>query len=107
MVRSRSVHHKGGNVMTAATTTRSAKKLSLRRSLALVAGLALVALTFCAGRASAVPQPSMESALGHLEQAKVALERAEHNKGGFRAKALQLTSEAILAVREGIAVGNK
>ena len=93
--------------MTATTTTRNAKKISLRRMVALVGALALVALTFVAGRASAVPQPSMESALGHLEQAKAALERAEHNKGGFRAKALQLTSQAIVAVREGIAVGNK
>src|SRR6266542_3675026 len=104
------MHAKGGEVMaTAATTTtiNIATRVTLRRLALLVGALALVGLTFWAGRASAVPQPSMESALGHLEQAKAALERAEHNKGGFRAKALHLTSEAIVAVREGIAVGNK
>jgi hypothetical protein len=104
MVRSDAMHHKGGDVMAAASTTT---KMTLRRLAALLGALALVGLTFHAGRASAVPQPSMESALGHLEQAKAALERAEHNKGGFRVKALQLTSQAIGAVREGIAVGNK
>jgi hypothetical protein len=87
------------------TTTSNPR--TLRRLAALLGALALVALTFWAGRASAVPQPRMESALGHLEQAKAALENAEHNKGGFRVKALQLTNEAIAAVREGIAVGNK
>jgi hypothetical protein len=70
-------------------------------------GAAMLMLTFFAGRASAVPQPNMESALGHLEKAKAALERAEHNKGGFRVKALQSVNDAIAAVREGIAVGNK
>jgi hypothetical protein len=99
------MHHKGGANM--ATTTTSTSKGTLRRLALAMAALVLVALTFWAGRASAVPQPNMESALGHLEQAKAALERAEHNKGGFRAKALQHTNEAIVAVREGIAVGNK
>jgi len=70
-------------------------------------GAALLALTFFAGRASAVPQPNMEAALGHLEQAKTALERAEHNKGGQRVKALEHVAAAIAAVREGIALGNK
>jgi hypothetical protein len=35
------------------------------------------------------------------------LEKAEHNKGGFRVKALDHTNQAIAAVREGIAAGNK
>jgi hypothetical protein len=69
--------------------------------------VALLVSTFFAGRASAVPQPNMEAALGHLEKAKTALERAEHNKGGFRVKALDNVNQAIAAVREGIAIGNK
>jgi hypothetical protein len=69
--------------------------------------VALLAMMFFAGRASAVPQPNMEAALGHLEQAKAALERAEHNKGGFRVKALEHCNQAIASVREGIAAGNK
>jgi hypothetical protein len=72
----------------------------------LALALALVTTLF-ATRAQAVPQPNMEAALGHLEQAKTALERAEHNKGGFRVKALEATNAAIAAVREGIAVGNR
>ena len=75
-------------------------------SLAMVA-VVLMAMTFFVGRASAVPQPNMEAALGHLEQAKAALERAEHNKGGFRVKAMEHVNQAIAAVREGIASGNK
>ena len=75
-------------------------------SLAMVA-VVLMAMTFFVGRASAVPQPNMEAALGHLEQAKGALERAEHNKGGFRVKAIEHVTQAIAAVREGIASGNK
>jgi hypothetical protein len=84
-----------------------ATKTRLWKLSALVGAVALLVLTFCAGRASAVPQPNMEAALGHLEQAKAALERAEHNKGGFRVKAMELTNQAIAAVREGIAVGNR
>ena len=54
-----------------------------------------------------MPQPNMQAALGHLEQAKASLEKAEHNKGGFRAKAVEHVDQAIAAVREGIAIGNK
>jgi hypothetical protein len=72
-----------------------------------MAGVMLLVLTFVVGRASAVPQPNMEAALGHLEQAKAALEKAEHNKGGLRVKALDHVNQAIAATREAIAVGNK
>ena len=72
-----------------------------------MAAVVLLVLTFWAGRASAVPQPNLEAALGHLEQAKTALERAEHNKGGFSVKALELVNQAITAVHEAIALGNK
>jgi hypothetical protein len=82
------------------------KRKLWRLSLAMAA-VVLMAMTFFAGRASAVPQPNMEAALGHLEQAKASLERAEHNKGGFRVKALEHLNQAIAAVREGIATGNK
>ncbi len=84
-----------------------ATKRKLWKLSALAAAVMLAVLTFFAGRASAVPQPNMEAALGHLEQAKASLERAEHNKGGFRVKALEHVNQAIGAVREGIAAGNK
>jgi len=72
----------------------------------LLAVIAVVALVF-AWRVDAMPQPNMEAALGHLEAAKLALERAEHNKGGFRVRAIERVNEAIGVVREGIAVGNR
>lgn len=84
-----------------------ATRVKLWRGGALVFGAALLATTFYAGRASAVPQPNMEAALGHLEQAKTALQRAEHNKGGFRVKALGHVDQAIAAVHQAIAAGNK
>lgn len=72
-----------------------------------MAAVVLLVLTFFVGRASALPQPNMEAALGHLEQAKAALERGEHNKGNFRVKAIEHVNQAIAAVREGIVAGNK
>jgi hypothetical protein len=84
-----------------------ATKLKLWKVSALVLGVAFLVLAFFAGRASALPQPNMDAALGHLEQAKASLERAEHNKGGFRVKALEHVNQAMAAVREGIAMGNR
>jgi hypothetical protein len=82
-------------------------KVNMWKLVGATAAVMLLVLTFFAGRASAVPQPNMEAALGHLEQAKAMLEKAEHNKGGFRVKALEHTNQAIAAVRDGIAAGNK
>ena len=84
-----------------------ATKIQLFRWSALLGAVALLVVTFLAGRASAMPQPNMQAALGHLEQAKESLEHAEHNKGGFRVKAVELVNQAIAATREGIAMGNK
>ncbi|MCA1664523.1 MAG: hypothetical protein LC659_09675 [Myxococcales bacterium] len=84
-----------------------AAKVKMWKLSALTAGVMLLVLTFLVGRASAVPEPNMEAALGHLEQAKAALDKAEHNKGGLRLKALDHVNQAIAATREAIAVGNK
>ena len=84
-----------------------ATKVKMWKLSAAMIGVALLVMTFFAGRASAVPQPNMEAALGHLEQAKTSLERAEHNKGGFRVKALDHVNQAIAAVRDAIQAGNK
>lgn len=82
-------------------------KVKLYRWTALVGAMVLMVAMFLAGRASAMPQPKMQEALGHLEQAKASLEHAEHNKGGFRVRAIELIDQAIAATREGIAAGNK
>ncbi len=52
-------------------------------------------------------QPAMKRALSALVEAKNALENATHDKGGHRAKALELTKEAIVQVEKGIAFDNK
>jgi hypothetical protein len=84
-----------------------ATKVKMWKVVGTMAAVMLLVMTFLVGRASALPQPNMEAALGHLEQAKSALEKAEHNKGGFRVKAMEHVNQAIAAVREGIAAGNK
>jgi hypothetical protein len=84
-----------------------ATKVKLGRGAAVLFGAVLLVMTFFAGRASAVPQPNLEAALGHLEQAKTALQRAEHNKGGFRVKALGFVDQAITVVHQAISAGNK
>jgi len=47
-------------------------------------------------------QPNMESARANLQNAKANLQVAEHNKGGHRAKALNLVNSAISEVNKGI-----
>jgi hypothetical protein len=84
-----------------------ATRMRLWKVATLFLAVSLVVVSVFAVRAHAVPQPNMEAALGHLEQAKASLERAEHNKGGFRVKAIEHVNQAIAAVREGIAIGNK
>jgi hypothetical protein len=48
-------------------------------------------------------QPHMKSALSHLRAARAEIERAEHNKGGHRARAADLVNRAIAEVEAGIA----
>jgi hypothetical protein len=84
-----------------------ATRLKLWQLATLLLTVALLVVSIFAARANAVPQPKMEAALGHLEQAKTLLESGEHNKGGFRVKAVEATNAAIALVREGIAVGNR
>ncbi len=57
--------------------------------------------------AAADPQPRMENALKHLNEAHDELVAAEADKGGHRAKALGFTEQAIKQVEAGIAFANK
>jgi len=50
-------------------------------------------------------QPNMEAALAALKQARGYLDKAEHNKGGWRASAVQGTDTAISQTQKGIAAG--
>ncbi|MFQ6537829.1 MULTISPECIES: hypothetical protein [Aphanothece] len=47
-------------------------------------------------------QPNMKSALMSLNQARTSLEKAAHDKGGHRVKALKAIDEAIREVEAGI-----
>ena len=60
-----------------------------------------------ASSAVADRQPNMRDALRSLVSAKSALERASHDKGGHRVKALELVSGAIAEVQAGIRIDNR
>ena len=47
----------------------------------------------------------MERALEHLRAARAELQAAEHNKGGWRLRAIENTDRAIAETERGIAVG--
>ncbi|MGA2451404.1 MAG: hypothetical protein ABTD50_22330 [Polyangiaceae bacterium] len=74
-----------------------------------IALCSIVALGACVGVqvASAAgvchDQPNMASALTTLRQARAALDRAEHNKGGWRVKAIEATNLAISETERGCA----
>jgi len=59
------------------------------------------------GSWAAVHQPHMMAALEALKTAKTELEIAEHNKGGHRAKALELVHKAIEQTKKGIEAGER
>jgi hypothetical protein len=48
-------------------------------------------------------QPNMQAALDHLRQARAALDRAEHNKGGWRDAAIVAADKAIGETQRGCA----
>jgi hypothetical protein len=52
-------------------------------------------------------QPNMEAALASLRQARASLVKAEHDKGGWRAAAVQSTDIAIRETERGIAFDSK
>ena len=49
----------------------------------------------------------MHEALEHLQSAKATLAHAEHDKGGHRAKALELIEQAEKQIREGEVFDNR
>ena len=51
-------------------------------------------------------QPHMARALEHLRAARTELERAEHNKGGWRARAIRNVEQAINDTENGMRAGH-
>jgi hypothetical protein len=47
-------------------------------------------------------QPHMQAALHHLQEAAEELQKAEHDKGGHRERALDLTQRAMNQVKAGM-----
>ena len=77
------------------------KTISRRNLLTVLpVGGALTGALLAAG--AEADQPHMEAALEHLKAAQSELEKAGHDKGGHRAKALDLTRKAITQVEAGI-----
>jgi hypothetical protein len=70
-------------------------------ALFLVVGLRLVD-NASAQQAQPLAQPHMRSALDHLRAARSDLRSATPDKGGHRAKAIQLTDAAIEQVQRGM-----
>jgi hypothetical protein len=52
--------------------------------------------------ADAEAQPRMKTALAHLKKAQLQLEKASADKGGHRAKAIELVKKAIEETKQGI-----
>ena len=55
------------------------------------------------GPAACNNQGNMAAALAHLRNARGWLDRAEHNKGGWRDRAIQSTNQAIAETERGCA----
>jgi hypothetical protein len=63
--------------------------------------LSLLVAAGLIGSASA-DQPNMQNALNHLREAKIALQAADHNKGGWRVAAIESVNKAISETEKGI-----
>ena len=57
------------------------------------------------GMTARADQPHMRRALEHLRAARAELQTAEHNKGGWRLRALENTDRAIRETENGMVVG--
>jgi len=67
-------------------------------------GVVLITAVAAMGLASArADQPHMKAALEHLRAARAELKVAEHDKGGWRARALANVDRAIADVEKGVA----
>lgn len=77
------------------------EKKSCRLILKVLLILVISVLFFVTGRVSA-DQPHMRAALNALRTARNELQIASSNKGGHRAKAIDLVNRAIAEVQKGI-----
>ncbi|MGH8743642.1 MAG: hypothetical protein ACREUY_05110 [Burkholderiales bacterium] len=66
------------------------------------AAATVLVLSFLPAAQAEEKHPNMHKALHSLEHAKADLEKAKHVFGGHRAKALELTDQAIREVKAGL-----
>ncbi len=76
----------------------------MARKKKVVVALFITGLLICGSISiwAAERQPHMRIALQHLREARIQLEKAAPNKGGHRAKAIELVDRAIDQVEKGI-----
>jgi hypothetical protein len=79
--------------------------MSMKKTVAIA--LFSASLGALSAQAFADKQPHMRSALKNLEQALNQLEKASHDKGGHRVKAIGYVKQAIDEVKAGIEFDNK
>lgn len=77
------------------------RALTSRLFLKIIVTIVVCFVFFVSGRVSA-DQPHMRAALNALRTARNELQIASTNKGGHRAKAMDLIDKAIVEVRKGI-----
>lgn len=65
-------------------------------------GLVILAVAMISLQSVCADQPHMRNALTHLREARAELQKAEHNKGGHRARAIDIVNRAIAEVESGI-----
>jgi Repeat of unknown function (DUF5648) len=75
--------------------------------LALLAAVLVFIPKTASGQQNAEQQPHMQAALQQLKQAQAELQRAEHDKGGHRVKAIQIIEQAESEVQAGIDYDNQ
>ena len=63
--------------------------------------LVAIGLVYAQTHRTAIHEPHMSAAYGHLEQARAELERSTPNKGGHRERAMQLVDQAMQQIQEG------
>ena len=69
-----------------------------------IAGLALtVGAQYSSAAGLCHDQPNMAAALTTLRSARASLDKAEHNKGGWRVAAIEATNKAIAETERGCA----
>jgi len=63
----------------------------------------IAAVTIMGFNSARADQPHMRRALEHLRAARAELQAAEHNKGGWRARAINNVNQAIADTEKGMA----